>query len=449
MRRPLVLPAVLALMLALPLMSQAAPAGTKVADLFAGKTTDVGDVFVWNDATNYYVEINMDDAWCMTESHVIVAALVADIPQANGNPIPGRFPQGDSYNPCADGDTFTFAVADVGVNPYVAVHVKAWEKTISTATIVSNPGTSNPVKFASDYPTFGAAVPAVVPTFAGWPAIAGASYISNQAAGDPFNMNAWRSVTETLNVPGLPVGGQLWVNSDNYEFTKLNGIEIQRDDNGPASTVEGTDPEPVVSPQTWQTIANVAFAPKMGSNTFEFVFRNVIWEGCCGFTDNPTGLIYKASATYYAHSESAWAGTAPGVSPFSGKNWATYFRYAVVDWADSNGDWVYYNAYGTDRQAMFSFGAGGGEFSYDDATGVNAYHVTLTQGAFSADTAYACGTVDGGAFLGSKLLLKVTDTTVDVVWGSFVSDPCTNLGTVTPGDGPFTITSGEVNVLDV
>jgi hypothetical protein len=42
---------------------------------------------------------------------------------------------------------------------------------------------------------------------------------------------------------------------------------------------------------------------------------------------NPTGLIYKASVSYYTHSESAWAGTAVGVMPFPGANWATYFEY--------------------------------------------------------------------------------------------------------------------------
>jgi hypothetical protein len=50
---------------------------------------------------------------------------------------------------------------------------------------------------------------------------------------------------------------------------------------------------------------------------------------CCGFLDNPTGLIYKAVATYYAHSESAWAGTTVGVTQFPGANWATYFTYTL------------------------------------------------------------------------------------------------------------------------
>lgn len=331
MRKPVAFIAVLTLMLALPLMSQAAPPPgvTKAADLFAGQTTDVGDVFVWNDLTTYYVEIDLDDGWCMTESHVAMAAALTDIPQTSkGNPIPGQFPAGEDYSPCADGDTFTFAVADVGADPYIAVHVKAWEKQISTATIVSNAGDS--IAHTTSYATFGGTAAALVPTFAGtgtWPALAGANYISNQFAGDPFNENHWRRVVETLDVPGLPVGdGQLRVNSDNYEFTLLNGLEIERDDASPTSMVENSAAEVITSPQAWATIQDVAFTPTMGANTFAFVFRNVAWGGGGDFADNPTGLIYKATVDYYAHSESAWAGTAVGVTPFPGKNWATYFR---------------------------------------------------------------------------------------------------------------------------
>lgn len=308
----------------------AAPSGvTAAATLYAGQTTPVGEVYVWNDTTNVYVEIDIDSGWCMTESHVAVEPTLADIPQTKTfNPIPGKFPAGGTYATCKSSDTFTFAIADVGLNPFIAVHAKVWEKVTSTATIVSNAG--DPIAFTETYPNFGAPVPAVVPTgYAGWPTINGASYISNQLAGDPFNVNRWREVTESLQVPGWPVSGILQVNSDNYEFTKLNGTEIERDDGSPTSTVENTAPEVITSPQAWATVQTVPFTPKMGTNSFDFVFRNTIWAGGGGFVDNPTGLIYKAIATYYAHSESAWAGTAVGQTPFAGANWATYFQYDV------------------------------------------------------------------------------------------------------------------------
>jgi hypothetical protein len=303
--------------------TSAAPSGAKTFDLFAGQTTDVGDVFVWNDSTHYYLEIDMASGWCMTERHVIAAASLADIPQANGNPIPGQFPLKESYKPCADADTLTIPIGTLGADPFFAVHVKAWEKDLSTVSIVSNAGSSNPVAVATSYPAFGSPVPAVVSSFAGWPPISGASYISNQATGDPFDTNMWRRVAETLTVPGWPVDGDLWVNSDNYELTKLNGAVIERDDDGPVATVENTAAEPAgANPQTWTTIKHVTFTPKT-TNAFQFIYRNSTWGGASGFTDNPTGLIYKAQATYYAHSESAWAGTLD----FPGRNWATYFQY--------------------------------------------------------------------------------------------------------------------------
>lgn len=328
MRRALILLAGLGLVFALVPSVAAAPVGVlKAADLYAGQTTDVGDIYVWNDATKLYVEIDLVAGWCMTESHVAVASAVSGIPQtATGNPIPGKFAEGDKYDPCEDGDTFEFALSGFDTTPVIAVHAKVWEKTLSYATIVSNAGTSNPVAFAETYPNFGAPVDAVVPAYApgSWPTIPGASYISNQAPGDPFNVNRWRRATETLAVPGWPVGGELWVNSDNYEFTKLNGTEIQRDQDAAPATVEGTAPEPAgVSPQTWQTIEHVGFMPKSGTNTFTFVFRNSTWAGAPGFTDNPTGLAYKARVCYYAHSETAWAGTLD----FPGSNWATYLQY--------------------------------------------------------------------------------------------------------------------------
>lgn len=313
-------------------ISAAAPAGAASFTLYAGKTTPVGTVYVWNDATNLYVEIDMDSGWCMTESHVAAASTVAGIPQnSQQNPTPGQFPYGDTYNPCeSGGDTFTIPLAGLGSTPVIAVHAVVWGAD-TCRTIVSNAGDSIVKSLA--YPVSGSAVPAVVtPGYAGWPPIPGASYISDQTAGDPFNINVWRKVTETLAVPGLPISGSLMVNSDNYEFTKLNGAEIERDDNGPTATVENTAPEPVVSPQTWSTITTIPFTPVKGANTFEFVSRNVTWAGGGSFVDNPAGLIYEARACYYTRSESAWAGSAVGQTQFNpSKSWATYVNYTLQD----------------------------------------------------------------------------------------------------------------------
>lgn len=341
--------------------------------LYAGQTTPVGTVQVWNDVTDLHVAIDLADGWCMTESHVDARSTVAEIPQTKkNNPIPGQFAAGNAYDPCADADAFTFPLSALGTTPVIAVHVKVWEKTESTVEIASAAGDVISTKGAWTDP-WPAATAAVVSGYVGWPAIAGAAYIGSQAAGDPFDQNWWRKVTETFTVPGLPVGGTLWVNSDNYEFTTFNGVEIQRDDDGGLAadaTVEGAgaEPFPRSDPQTWSTVEEVSFVPLAGANTFEFAFRNVTWPGCCGFTDNPTGLAYRAVATYYAHNESAWAAQGgPGSNAFVGANWATYINYAVTAFYTGDlwmGDEVL--ALGTvpDQHLTFAVYVTGGSYSY-------------------------------------------------------------------------------------
>ena len=128
-----VLAAVVAALVATSI-STAAPVGvTKAADLFAGKTTDVGDVYVWNDATNLYVELNLTGGWCMTESHVAAASTLAGIPQVNGNPPPGQFPYKDTYSPCATTDTITIPLTGLGATPVIAVHTKVWDPASETS----------------------------------------------------------------------------------------------------------------------------------------------------------------------------------------------------------------------------------------------------------------------------------------------------------------------------
>lgn len=63
-----------------------------VTDLVAGKTMDVGDVLVWNDADHLYVRYAMTGDWCLNEVDLHVATTPGGIPQTNsGNPKPGQF----------------------------------------------------------------------------------------------------------------------------------------------------------------------------------------------------------------------------------------------------------------------------------------------------------------------------------------------------------------------
>ncbi len=62
-------------------------------DLLSGRKLeiDVGDVLVWNDAEYLYVQYVLHWQWYVTEIHLHVATDLNEIPQKNGNPIPGQF----------------------------------------------------------------------------------------------------------------------------------------------------------------------------------------------------------------------------------------------------------------------------------------------------------------------------------------------------------------------
>jgi hypothetical protein len=75
--------------------------------LFAGQTIDAGTVSVWNDADNLYVQFSTTGGWVINETHVHVGATADDIPQRNGNPIPGRFDYKTTHEPPVEEYTYT------------------------------------------------------------------------------------------------------------------------------------------------------------------------------------------------------------------------------------------------------------------------------------------------------------------------------------------------------
>lgn len=97
---------IVSLMLALvPVAAFAHTAGDPfTTDLIAGggneaSEMDVGDVLVWNDGDYLYVKYEVtDEDWCITETHLEVAVSLGDIPQKNGNPIPGKFTYKNEHN---------------------------------------------------------------------------------------------------------------------------------------------------------------------------------------------------------------------------------------------------------------------------------------------------------------------------------------------------------------
>jgi len=98
----------------------------KVVELLAGQTMDVGDVKVWNDGETLYIKYEVTDTdWCITETHLQVATSLEDIPQKNGNPIPGKFEENDEHD-CVSEVLYTYNLADRGWSPdtnlFIAAH---------------------------------------------------------------------------------------------------------------------------------------------------------------------------------------------------------------------------------------------------------------------------------------------------------------------------------------
>ncbi len=79
-----------------------------VTDLIAGQYIDVGEVYVWNDGEHLYVKYATVNGWSLGETHVHVATSLGDIPQMNGNPIPGHFEYSMGHDPLVT--EYTYAI---------------------------------------------------------------------------------------------------------------------------------------------------------------------------------------------------------------------------------------------------------------------------------------------------------------------------------------------------
>lgn len=101
-----------------------------IAPLVAGQHIDTGNVTVAVEYIDgeYYLVVTYTTTgdWGLNETHLAVAHSLEEIPQKNGNPIPGRFPYKHEGLNGATVDTFVIPFADLMVNCddvlYIAAH---------------------------------------------------------------------------------------------------------------------------------------------------------------------------------------------------------------------------------------------------------------------------------------------------------------------------------------
>ncbi len=102
---------------------------TAAVTLYAGQSIDVGRVEVWNDSMDLHVRYVTTGGWEIHETHLAVATSLEAIPQANGNPIPGHFPYGETFEPPVTEASYLIPLGSgslaswpVGTVLYIAAH---------------------------------------------------------------------------------------------------------------------------------------------------------------------------------------------------------------------------------------------------------------------------------------------------------------------------------------
>ena len=121
-------------------------AAVQTYTLFAGQHTDVGEIQVWDDATNLYVNYHLDTAGgALTETHLhVVPGSTADgVPQKKGNPIPGKFDYKTDHNGESD-YTYTIPMADIGASSGENVSIAAHASVAMATEAVLNGGFEEP-----------------------------------------------------------------------------------------------------------------------------------------------------------------------------------------------------------------------------------------------------------------------------------------------------------------
>jgi len=380
MRRAKTLAVSLAALLALALAaltfgvsSASALPGPVTQDLIAGQNQVVGSVIATPlSSTSLKVEYQLNAGWCLTQTHVAAATSLAGIPHTKtGNPIPGQFPQGDTFSTCqTSAGPYTFT--GLTTTPaYVAAHAVVWDKSsLTTTTVVSRPG----VTVNGSGSAVAALEPGVGVSYPGCPAgdddsipslwdsnaklLGGAT--PNWGSADwiwttPYPLTPVAGEVATFSdgftLPaGFQLGGTLTITADNAYSATLNstllGHSISLGPGFPGTLMENAQVGSWgVASQGWQLVNQYPLTGLVaGANTLHVTAANeymypddsyLNWDSGAqtylgsisidpdGATQciNPAGLIYNLTAGTYTHSETAWAaGTG-----FAGANWATYF----------------------------------------------------------------------------------------------------------------------------
>lgn len=302
---------------------------------------DVGDVLVWNDGDYLYVKYVVTDGdWCLTQTHLEVATAPKDIPQAKGNPIPGRFTYNGEHACVAD---FTYAIPltwDPETDILIAAHgvVQTGGMDGLGATLPDQ------VTIVTVYPGLGYGAPGYFDvTVSGGTTLDG-TYDANcaeLAGGPPSGMAYPYLSTESIpdGVVQKPENLDLvnWVINQDFvgKTSGCGGVYTWGDVQWAIwKLVDGREPDAGVlsSLQDWsecraQEIVDAAIANGEGfvpgcGDVMGIILAPEIW-----WTQS---VLIWIPAPCAAEDETAWGGDYFGTPlEFPGDNWAIYFAYKV------------------------------------------------------------------------------------------------------------------------
>jgi len=312
--------------------------------LYAGQNIDVGTVSVWNDGVELHVTYNTTGGWVMTETHLAVADSLVGIPHTKkGNPIPGKFPykHEDLGYITSDPYIITLSEIDGGVGAddilYIAAHAKVirpiencWETVWQIGDVEGDDGTGYLTNYCDEfnYAGFYEGIGPLDPPFTD-PFVVDAT---------PTNEFPWLSLTSyasdfKIQWSGeLQFGGKLTVSWSPGQTGMETKIITSIDDGVPFIFVESGSYDPAGWLGYPLVQSNLELNP-IGGGTHEIHFQQTTGNGAIW----DWVLLEKPCE----QEETAWAGEEPGVEPFSGKNWATYFTYTVQGWWDLTGTYVW------------------------------------------------------------------------------------------------------------
>jgi len=324
----------------IPFVSEPGWESEQVAyDLFAGQDILVGQVLVSNTAHQLKVTYQLTGDWCLAEyhAHLFSSDDFSDVPQKNGNPIPGKFEKSGEPGlvPCQQTATVFFEIgaADLG-QVKIAAHAvvgrpqedcleTVWqigdveEPTEDCGGNLSNYADEfnwgEPAGICISGPNLGTDQPEFDDPF-----IVGTSPV----AAFPYNSNFNKSYATDFDVQwdgGLPFGGVLtmsWSPGQSATEKKIisdGGESFEFTAYGTAQTGQGwfLDTYPLVTNQaTLQPMAKGAHSLNLKQTQGDGTFWDwVRLDAVC------------------SQEESAWGA---GME-FPGKNWATYLTYDVYN----------------------------------------------------------------------------------------------------------------------